>query len=116
MTFETQVIQWLGEEVLGIDAGDSSPVINLQQIVNRLPEYRREADPNLTDSMILSFETFDRASVYRTIRMLQMRGFVQLVEEWDESEGRVVEYVALSPAGIGELTRLKQRGRKGTRT
>lgn len=112
MNLECQIIHWIGEGVTNACAIETVPVIPVQRLVRRLPTYRRTQDPSLTDSMIISFETFDQATIYRTIRHLQMRGFVELIEDRNEDSGCPTHYITLSSEGLSELARLRSNSKR----
>lgn len=109
MSLETQIMHWIGEALPSGGTVHALPVVPVKRLVRKFPEYRKATDPNLTDSMIISFQTFDSATIYRTIRHLEKRGFVELVEQVSEETGEANDFVRISAEGVSELARLRTR-------
>ena len=112
MSLETQVMFWIGEDLTSQSNVEAVSPVPVDRLIRKLPAQRKKEEPNITDSTIMTFQTFDSATIYRTIRHLATRGFVEVVEALKEDTGQVAHYVMLSNEGISELTRLRNRPKR----
>lgn len=119
ISLESHILLWIEEELATEDAAAVLPV---QLLMLRMVLLSREADEQLTQSVELSLSAFDRATLYRLLRQLERRRFIQFVDAQgspmalDESlsdpeasvSAREPASVSLSATGRGEVLRLKR--------
>lgn len=116
---ETEILEWIDEE--GGNDGHQLTTVPVQLLIVRLAVANR-GDEQLTQSTELSLDTFERADLYRILRQLVRKEFLQFVRQdgstLDEEEGRDLQtkleedralgYVTLTKKGRLELQRIQR--------
>jgi len=121
MDLENKLLLWLSEE---LKEKESRPIPIHLLLVRLAVDSRGEADnTDLTQSTVLSFETFDKARLFQHLRSLEQQGLIEFTNEHgkgldDEtkpasgflkklSEGpKEPEYLVLTSAGREQLAEL----------
>jgi hypothetical protein len=121
LALDSEIMLWIGEEHRGCSGGSRMPVVPVQLLIIRLVLSHRDSG-SLTKSTELSISAFDRANLYRVLRVLHRKGLIefvdldgvelkteelnQMIEQVDQE--RALGHITLTERGNLELSRLRR--------
>jgi hypothetical protein len=120
--FESDLLTWIEEQVNSNLSGTAKQVATVKLLSMRMAIEGRSGDENLTKSTEISLKAFERANLYRTIRALERKRFIDFVDaEGKPLAGEALQavqssspsrsepsFLALTVRGREELARLKR--------
>lgn len=122
MMRDTDILRWVGEEAEEAGARGDKKLASIQLLTIRLALRHREDPEDLTKSLELSMDRFDRENLHRLLRDLHRKGWIEFAkadgtafeeeEAWalaeDVKSERPLGFVRLTPAGAREVGRLQK--------
>ncbi len=123
MNLTEELLSWIGEEHFNRVSAGQETAIPVHVLLLRMSLRAREDEgEDLSESVELSLRTFDRASVYRTLKQLEDRDLIRPVTPTAKpahtgalssklapkpTENKGPEYVAITEHGLLELQRME---------
>lgn len=122
LELEHDILNWVGEEIFKTsNYGQKTPIVPVKVLMMRLALNNREAGEDLSQSLELSLNTFDRANLFRVLRQLEKRGHVLFVDmrgnelpdaqkqalNAPDAADKILGFVTLTQNGENEIKRLK---------
>lgn len=122
---ESQLLTWIGEELAQtLEAKKALSPVPVKLLMMRLAIATRNNGEDLTKSVELSLNTFDRATLFRVLRQLHRKNLIEIVDlrgrklpENDlqtfyaaNASDKILGFVSLTEPGALEYKRLKVAG------
>lgn len=81
MNFDYELLDWIQDETDSRKAASQGTLVPVHVLLVRMSLRSKANSLDLTQSVELSLKTYDRATVFRTLKQLESRGLIQIVSD-----------------------------------